>query len=212
MGRQAAERECGQCNDQAGDPKPAAGETTVRNVSLLLACGKRLKCVLHRSQSWPSDRSLIWHWLSDLIQVSPKSSKSSTSWVATRKVKPALDSCVSSQNIQLCLTWYFFPPVFIGIGNVTLCAEFNFAMDPESAYIVLEEFLCPTYVASWEYSCRNSLPWVRQVLVKNYSTLWLFETDLSAFTCAGVLQWVDKSGCTRCSLHEENNIQMLGLL
>lgn len=47
-----------------------------------------------------------------------------------------------------------------GIGNVTLCAEFNFAMDPESAYIVLEEFLCPTYVSCWEYSCRNSLPWV----------------------------------------------------
>ncbi|XP_075901570.1 inosine-uridine preferring nucleoside hydrolase isoform X2 [Nelusetta ayraudi] len=46
-----------------------------------------------------------------------------------------------------------------GIGNITLCAEFNFELDPESAYIVLEEFLCPTYVATWEYSCRNSLPW-----------------------------------------------------
>ncbi|XP_045904938.1 inosine-uridine preferring nucleoside hydrolase [Micropterus dolomieu] len=46
-----------------------------------------------------------------------------------------------------------------GIGNVTLCAEFNLAMDPESAYVVLEEFLCPTYLASWEYCCRNSLPW-----------------------------------------------------
>nr|XP_020487293.1 inosine-uridine preferring nucleoside hydrolase-like [Labrus bergylta] len=46
-----------------------------------------------------------------------------------------------------------------GKGNVTLCAEFNFAMDPESAYIVLEEFLCPTYVASWEYACRNGLTW-----------------------------------------------------
>lgn len=44
-------------------------------------------------------------------------------------------------------------------------------MDPESAYIVLEEFLCPTYVATWEYSCRNSLTWVRHVLVKNYVTL-----------------------------------------
>lgn len=42
-----------------------------------------------------------------------------------------------------------------------MCAEFNFAMDPESAYVVLEEFVCPTYVATWEYSCRNSLPWVR---------------------------------------------------
>ncbi|XP_029285711.1 inosine-uridine preferring nucleoside hydrolase-like [Cottoperca gobio] len=46
-----------------------------------------------------------------------------------------------------------------GKGNVTLCAEFNFAMDPESAYIVLEEFLCPTYLATWEYSCRNALTW-----------------------------------------------------
>ncbi|KAM7012798.1 inosine-uridine preferring nucleoside hydrolase [Tautogolabrus adspersus] len=46
-----------------------------------------------------------------------------------------------------------------GKGNVTLCAEFNFAMDPESAYIVLEEFLCPTYVASWEYACRNPQTW-----------------------------------------------------
>ncbi|KAM9848719.1 inosine-uridine preferring nucleoside hydrolase isoform 2-T2 [Aulostomus maculatus] len=46
-----------------------------------------------------------------------------------------------------------------GKGNITPCAEFNFVMDPESAYIVLEEFLCPTYVASWEYSCRNALTW-----------------------------------------------------
>ena len=43
---------------------------------------------------------------------------------------------------------------------MSLCAEFNFAMDPESAYIVLEEYLCTTYVASWEYSCRNGLTWV----------------------------------------------------
>ncbi|XP_068581470.1 inosine-uridine preferring nucleoside hydrolase [Cebidichthys violaceus] len=46
-----------------------------------------------------------------------------------------------------------------GKGNVTLCAEFNFAMDAEAAYIVLEDFLCPTYVASWEYACRNALTW-----------------------------------------------------
>ncbi|XP_029905059.1 inosine-uridine preferring nucleoside hydrolase [Myripristis murdjan] len=46
-----------------------------------------------------------------------------------------------------------------GKGNVTLCAEFNFVMDPESAYIVLEEFLCPTHLATWEYSCRNALTW-----------------------------------------------------
>lgn len=46
-----------------------------------------------------------------------------------------------------------------GKGNMTLCGEFNFVMDPESAYVVLEEYLCPTYVATWEYSCRNSLTW-----------------------------------------------------
>ncbi|XP_008291546.1 inosine-uridine preferring nucleoside hydrolase [Stegastes partitus] len=46
-----------------------------------------------------------------------------------------------------------------GKGNVTLCAEFNFAMDPESAYVVLEEFFCPTYITSWESACRNSLTW-----------------------------------------------------
>ncbi|XP_019936435.2 inosine-uridine preferring nucleoside hydrolase [Paralichthys olivaceus] len=46
-----------------------------------------------------------------------------------------------------------------GKGNVTVCAEFNFVMDPESAYIVLEEFLCPTYIATWEYTCRNGLTW-----------------------------------------------------
>ncbi|XP_033820873.1 inosine-uridine preferring nucleoside hydrolase [Periophthalmus magnuspinnatus] len=46
-----------------------------------------------------------------------------------------------------------------GKGNVTLCAEFNFMMDPESAYVVLEEFLCTTYIATWEYACRNKLTW-----------------------------------------------------
>ncbi|XP_054876213.1 inosine-uridine preferring nucleoside hydrolase isoform X2 [Poeciliopsis prolifica] len=46
-----------------------------------------------------------------------------------------------------------------GKGNATVCAEFNFAMDPESAYIVLEDFVCPTYLATWEYSGRNALTW-----------------------------------------------------
>lgn len=46
-----------------------------------------------------------------------------------------------------------------GKGNVTLCAEFNFLLDAESAYVVLEEFLCTTYIATWEYCCRNKLTW-----------------------------------------------------
>lgn len=51
--------------------------------------------------------------------------------------------------------------VFAGKGNMTPCAEFNFLMDPESAYIVLEEYVCPTHVATWEFACRNKLSWVR---------------------------------------------------
>jgi inosine-uridine nucleoside N-ribohydrolase len=45
-------------------------------------------------------------------------------------------------------------------GNTTVCAEFNFAADPEAAYIVLNDFLCPTYIASWEFTCYSKLPWV----------------------------------------------------
>ncbi|XP_038674528.1 inosine-uridine preferring nucleoside hydrolase-like [Scyliorhinus canicula] len=45
-------------------------------------------------------------------------------------------------------------------GNVTMCSEFNFAADPEAAYIVLNHFACPTYIASWEYCLHHALPWV----------------------------------------------------
>ncbi|XP_030642221.1 inosine-uridine preferring nucleoside hydrolase isoform X2 [Chanos chanos] len=44
-------------------------------------------------------------------------------------------------------------------GNTTACAEYNFAADPEAAYIVLNEYLCPTYIASWEFTCHSKLPW-----------------------------------------------------
>lgn len=44
-------------------------------------------------------------------------------------------------------------------GNTTVCAEFNFAADPEAAYIVLNRFFCPTYIATWEFCCENNLPW-----------------------------------------------------
>ncbi|XP_010869584.1 inosine-uridine preferring nucleoside hydrolase [Esox lucius] len=46
-----------------------------------------------------------------------------------------------------------------GKGNVTVCGEFNFVLDPESAYVVLEEYLCPTQIASYEYCRRNKLTW-----------------------------------------------------
>ncbi|XP_061894324.1 inosine-uridine preferring nucleoside hydrolase-like [Entelurus aequoreus] len=44
-------------------------------------------------------------------------------------------------------------------GNTTICGEFNFVADTEAAHIVLERYTCPTYIASWEFTCRNSLPW-----------------------------------------------------
>ncbi|KAF3706255.1 Inosine-uridine preferring nucleoside hydrolase [Channa argus] len=44
-------------------------------------------------------------------------------------------------------------------GNTTSCGEFNFVTDPEAAYIVLDRYTCPTYIATWEFSCRSSLPW-----------------------------------------------------
>ncbi|XP_063779092.1 nucleoside hydrolase-like isoform X2 [Pseudophryne corroboree] len=44
-------------------------------------------------------------------------------------------------------------------GNTTACGEFNFFADPEGAYIVLNEYLCTTYIATWEYACRQKLPW-----------------------------------------------------
>uniref|UniRef100_A0A669ECU0 Probable uridine nucleosidase 1 n=2 Tax=Oreochromis niloticus TaxID=8128 RepID=A0A669ECU0_ORENI len=47
-------------------------------------------------------------------------------------------------------------------GNTTVCGEFNFVADPEAAYIVLDRYNCPTYIAPWEFSCSNSLPWKAQ--------------------------------------------------
>lgn len=44
-------------------------------------------------------------------------------------------------------------------GNTTVCGEFNFVADTEAAFVVLDRFTCPTYIASWEFSCRSSLPW-----------------------------------------------------
>nr|XP_046259136.1 inosine-uridine preferring nucleoside hydrolase isoform X2 [Scatophagus argus] len=44
-------------------------------------------------------------------------------------------------------------------GNTTVCGEFNFTADPEAAYIVLNHYQCPTYLACWEFTCYSKLPW-----------------------------------------------------
>ncbi|XP_054480168.1 nucleoside hydrolase-like [Anoplopoma fimbria] len=53
--------------------------------------------------------------------------------------------------------------------------EFTFVADPEAAYIVLDRYTCPTYIAPWEFSCRNSLPW-------SFCDRWLGQnTEKAAF-------------------------------
>ncbi|XP_078258249.1 inosine-uridine preferring nucleoside hydrolase-like isoform X2 [Rhinoraja longicauda] len=47
-----------------------------------------------------------------------------------------------------------------GRGNITVCAEFNFAADPEAAHIVLDYFTCPMHITTWEYCLHHPLPWV----------------------------------------------------
>ncbi|XP_043928413.1 inosine-uridine preferring nucleoside hydrolase-like isoform X2 [Protopterus annectens] len=44
-------------------------------------------------------------------------------------------------------------------GNTTVCGEFNFVIDPEAAYIALNEFTCPIYIATWEFTCESKLSW-----------------------------------------------------
>ncbi|KAL7369843.1 hypothetical protein ABVT39_010233 [Epinephelus coioides] len=60
-------------------------------------------------------------------------------------------------------------------GNTTVCGEFNFVADPEAAYTVLDRYTCPTYIATWEFTCRNSLPW-------SFCDTWLAQdTDKARF-------------------------------
>lgn len=58
-------------------------------------------------------------------------------------------------------------------GNTTICGEFNFVADSEAAYIVLERYTCPTYIAAWEFSCRSSLPW-------SFCDIWLAQGTAKA--------------------------------
>ncbi|KAI5621287.1 hypothetical protein C0J50_19222, partial [Silurus asotus] len=60
-------------------------------------------------------------------------------------------------------------------GNTTMCGEFNFAADPEGAYIVLNDYLCPTYIACWEFTCLSKLSW-------DFCDVWLAQnTDKARF-------------------------------
>lgn len=45
---------------------------------------------------------------------------------------------------------------FMGVGNITKCAEFNFWFDPEAARIVLTETKCPLFILPWEVCLKSS--------------------------------------------------------
>lgn len=60
-------------------------------------------------------------------------------------------------------------------GNTTVCGEFNFTADPEAAYIVLNDYQCPTYLACWEFTCYSKLSW-------EFCDAWLAQnTDKARF-------------------------------
>ncbi|XP_026233066.1 nuc_hydro_CeIAG domain-containing protein [Anabas testudineus] len=60
-------------------------------------------------------------------------------------------------------------------GNTTVCGEFNFSADPEAAYIVLNDYQCPIYLACWEFTCHSKLPW-------SFCDTWLTQnTDKARF-------------------------------
>lgn len=48
-----------------------------------------------------------------------------------------------------------------GEGNITVSAEFNFAVDPEAAFITLDSYTCPIHVVPWEVTAKNAVPHVR---------------------------------------------------
>ncbi|XP_020665241.3 inosine-uridine preferring nucleoside hydrolase [Pogona vitticeps] len=45
------------------------------------------------------------------------------------------------------------------VGNTSVCGEFNFVTDPEAAYVVLNEYTCPIYIATWEFTLSCALSW-----------------------------------------------------
>ncbi|KAI5109354.1 hypothetical protein C0J45_0751 [Silurus meridionalis] len=82
-----------------------------------------------------------------------------------------------------------------GKGNMMPCAEFNFCMDPESAYIVLEEYVCPTHIATWEFTCRNKLSWE------------FFDELISQDTAAAHFMKVITSKCWAFSRESERTVK-----
>ncbi|XP_077338895.1 inosine-uridine preferring nucleoside hydrolase-like isoform X1 [Lithobates pipiens] len=75
-----------------------------------------------------------------------------------------------------------------GRGNRTVCAEFNFYLDPEAAYIVTNEFTCPIFIAALEFTWENSL-------TMEYFRNWVEQdTDKARFMKKITAKWQQKHG------------------
>ena len=48
----------------------------------------------------------------------------------------------------------------IGQGNTSPAAEFNFRVDPEAAYVTLNEVTCPITIVPWETCISDGFTWV----------------------------------------------------
>ncbi|KAJ4933691.1 hypothetical protein JOQ06_030515 [Pogonophryne albipinna] len=80
-------------------------------------------------------------------------------------------------------------------GNTTVCGEFNFAADPEAAYIVLKDYHCPLYLACWEFTCYNKLSW-------EFCEAWLAQdTDKARFMARIIRHSIE--ACKSESLQKE---------
>ncbi|KAM4796454.1 inosine-uridine preferring nucleoside hydrolase-like [Rhinophrynus dorsalis] len=96
-----------------------------------------------------------------------------------------------------------------GRGNRTVCAEFNFYLDPEAAHIVLNEFTCPTFIAALEFTRENSLTmeffqsWVNQdtpkaKFMKKITARWPQMKSFVSYDAYAMAAAIDGSIITDC--------------
>ncbi|KAH3796340.1 pyrimidine-specific ribonucleoside hydrolase RihA-like isoform X2 [Dreissena polymorpha] len=79
-----------------------------------------------------------------------------------------------------------------GKGNQTVCAEFNFYYDPDSAYVVLNQLTSPITMVTWETCLKHSLPWdVYKTLRANDSvcSVFLRKIEKSSFNFSMKQGW-----------------------
>ncbi|CAJ0955324.1 unnamed protein product [Ranitomeya imitator] len=80
-------------------------------------------------------------------------------------------------------------------GNLTVCGEFNFACDPEAAYIVLNSYDCPTHIATWEFTYKNNLSW-------EFYHDWISQKSEKAEFMRKIM--AHSENCTKSSAKEED--------